>query len=553
MERQKLGDKMHMGKPSKASNTKLSKKYSQMIAPQKQNFGTERWSDFHETLDDSSSLHGDAQSQNGAGEADFFGDWNRVSFSLDFKTKEELSDLKAKLQTELVSVRNLMRKIERSSGKQLQEENGASMGRLKRVHSEVESYDGSQLGKNKGATVGLVGSEMRNPLIGRSQENSDITLSDEKTSMSVHKKKSNANNKKNAEECVSLGKGTSSNKVFKSCSSLLNRLMKCKGCWWFNEPVDAKGLGLDDYFTIIKNPMDLGTVKSRLSTNRYKTPQEFAEDVRLTFQNAMTYNKEGNEVNAYAKQLLKMFEDKWAVIEADHLQYMNMTVDSALDLPTQTQAQATMNPLLVTPSLPPPTEMEKIVERSEAAIDPLVPEAKRTSLVASGKTRLPKPKAKDLHKRDMTLKEKQKLSESLQNLPPEKLEGVVRIIKKRNPSLCQNDDEIEVDIDTVDIETLWELDRFVIYYKKDLSKMRRSAKLAQIGVMVEPNLYEKTRTDFEISEAKEIEADENIIFSSASNEGEQEARNPTLSDDSSSSSSDSGSSSSGSDSDSSSS
>lgn len=560
MDKQKLRDKMHMGKPSKASSTKLSKRNSQIVAPQKKKFGRERSSaDFRETLDESSSLsrlqgfeslHGDAQSQNGAEEADFLSVHNRVSFSLDFKSKEELSDLRAKLQTELITIRNFMKKIERFSGKKLQMDNGASVGRLKRVHSEVDSVGGSESTKKRGAAVDIVGKKMETPTIAPFQENSDVTLSDEKTSVSVQTKKSKVNNKKNTEESAPFfGMGNSSSKVFKSCSSLLNKLMKSKGCWWFNEPVDVKTLGLVDYFTIIKNPMDLGTVKSRLSTNRYKTPQEFAEDVRLTFQNAMTYNIEGNEVHSFAKQLLKMFEDKWSVIEADYLQPKSVTADSVVDLPTP----APMSPPLTAPSIPPPAEKEKIVEISEAAPDPAAPETKRKTLVASGKPRLPKPKAKDQDKRDMTLEEKQKLSESLQNLPPEKLEGVVRIIKKRNPSLCQNDDEIEVDIDTVDIETLWELDRFVIYYKKDLSKMRRSAKLAQIGVVVEPSLHEENRADFGIVDAKENEADENNIFSSASNEGEQEAGNASLSDGSSSSSSDSGSSSSGSDTDSSSS
>ncbi|GJY16769.1 transcription factor GTE4-like protein, partial [Tanacetum coccineum] len=40
---------------------------------------------------------------------------------------------------------------------------------------------------------------------------------------------------------------------------------------------------------------------------------------------------------------------------------------------------------------------------------------------------------------------------------------------KKN-TLSKNDDEIEIDIDSVDIETLWELDQYVTNYKKNLSK-----------------------------------------------------------------------------------
>ncbi|KAH0725151.1 hypothetical protein KY284_001016 [Solanum tuberosum] len=59
--------------------------------------------------------------------------------------------------------------------------------------------------------------------------------------------------------------------------------MKHKHGWVFNEPVNVKGLGLHDYHAIIKHPRDLGTIKARLSQNLYKSPKEFAEDVRLVF------------------------------------------------------------------------------------------------------------------------------------------------------------------------------------------------------------------------------------------------------------------------------
>ena len=48
------------------------------------------------------------------------------------------------------------------------------------------------------------------------------------------------------------------------------------------------------------------------------------------------------------------------------------------------------------------------------------------------------------------------MSASLQSLPVEKLENIVQIIKKRNLSLCQQEDEIEVDIDSFDTE--WRTD-----------------------------------------------------------------------------------------------
>lgn len=57
----------------------------------------------------------------------------------------------------------------------------------------------------------------------------------------------------------------------------------------FNTPVDAAALGLVDYHIVIKNPMDLGTVKGRLQSLYYSSMEGFATDVRLVSDNARRY------------------------------------------------------------------------------------------------------------------------------------------------------------------------------------------------------------------------------------------------------------------------
>lgn len=65
----------------------------------------------------------------------------------------------------------------------------------------------------------------------------------------------------------------------------------------FREPVDWKALGLYDYLDIVKYPMDLGTVKSKLENNLYPTINDAANDVRLVWTNCMLYNRDGSEVS----------------------------------------------------------------------------------------------------------------------------------------------------------------------------------------------------------------------------------------------------------------
>ncbi|KAL0799729.1 hypothetical protein Bca101_054904 [Brassica carinata] len=86
--------------------------------------------------------------------------------------------------------------------------------------------------------------------------------------------------------------------------------------WVFNVPVDAEGLGLHDYHIIVKEPMDLGTVRAKLEKSLYNSPLDFARDVRLTYDNAILYNPIGQDVHGMAKSLLSVFEEKWISIES---------------------------------------------------------------------------------------------------------------------------------------------------------------------------------------------------------------------------------------------
>jgi hypothetical protein len=465
---------------------------------------------------------------------------NRVKISLSSSSKQEIKDLRRKLQGELDVVRNFAKKFDCNEG-------AREKGILKRVRSEVgsvgithESRPLYQLSisvlENCQGVSNNVEKEKRTPKANQFYRNSEFLLAKDKFPPLEGNKKSKSGKKLGGVDGFGLGKF--SNQAFKSCSALLDRLMKHKHGWVFNTPVDAKSLGLHDYFTIIQNPMDLGTVKSRLSTNGYKSPREFAEDVRLTFNNAMIYNPEGQDVHVMAELLLKMFEEKWVVIETDYMRELRLAVDFDANLLTPTSRKT------ATPRLPP-----------HDMYHPFDSNSKKSTLTSSGRIANPKkPKAKDPNKREMTYQEKQKLSTNLQSLPSEKLNDIVQIIKKRNSSLSQHDDEIEVDIDSFDTETLWELDRFVVNFKKGLSKNKRKAEITGKEMITEPQDAPEKETpadvvlEVDVDALKETKKDEKDNSTSNPKSVENQAGNASGSSSSSGSSSESGSSSSDSDS-----
>ncbi|GAB2225268.1 hypothetical protein Droror1_Dr00006059 [Drosera rotundifolia] len=346
------------------------------------------------------------------------------------------------------------------------------------------------------------------------------------------------------EEVVPVPVLVGSEEVMKMCKQLLNKLMRNKFCYWFNKPVDVEGLRLFDYYDIIKNPMDLGTVKSKLNRDAYSNPDEFAADVRLTFNNAMVYNPEGQEVHMYAKDLLSKFEamvlpaaqrfdvekqqHRLQVLQQQHVRQANRALVQPHPAPPQVMAMPNPQPQIKPHPQPQRRSVveqemyhekkqfvdvdkmdnEEVVEvvddlqgsswskiaslerpkknsnsskqqqqerQVETALEqPPAPVADSNREVgrATG-SKLPKPKAKEPNKREMTMLEKHRLGTGLQNLPEEKMVHVVQIIRKRNGHLTQDGDEIELDIEAVDTETLWELDRFVTNYKKAASKLKR--------------------------------------------------------------------------------
>ncbi|XP_034951015.1 homeotic protein female sterile-like isoform X2 [Chelonus insularis] len=105
--------------------------------------------------------------------------------------------------------------------------------------------------------------------------------------------------------------------ALKSCNEILKELFSKKHsgyAWPFYKPVDAELLGLHDYHDIIKKPMDLGTVKTKMDSREYKTAQEFASDVRLIFTNCYKYNPPDHDVVTMARKLQDVFEMRYAKI-----------------------------------------------------------------------------------------------------------------------------------------------------------------------------------------------------------------------------------------------
>ncbi|WOK94998.1 transcription factor GTE7-like [Canna indica] len=373
-----------------------------------------------------------------------------VSFNISTYSRMELRELKRRLAFELEQVRSLISRIE---------------------SRDIQSSRLARLGPTGNQSSGRdVNSASLHPLGSLPSRGSDPSLAAPR----------------NTDKLRSA--------MMKKCGQILSKLMKNKKSIWFNSPVDAVAMSLHDYFQIIKNPMDLGTVKTKLNKGLYPSPEDFAADIRLTFNNALIYNPEGHEVHMLADQYLRQFESLFLpAYQRYEMQLSSIGQEERLMLSTGSRVPLgemaskpkplpALPPPMATSKAPPPRPIPTV--SNPASVPPLIqdkhPQQQTQPNVArtvAGK--LPKPKAKDPNKRSMSLEEKQKLSDGLQSLPPEKMANVLHIVRKRNVHAMQNGDEIELDIDTMDTDTLWDLDRFLCNCKKMLNKMKRQEAIAR--------------------------------------------------------------------------
>ena len=91
---------------------------------------------------------------------------------------------------------------------------------------------------------------------------------------------------------------------------VMTSMFNHKDSWPFRTPVDAVKLKIPDYHTIVKYPMDLGTIKKRLTNKYYWCAQEVQDDFKLMFGNCYLYNKPDYDIVLMCKELEKAYDKK---------------------------------------------------------------------------------------------------------------------------------------------------------------------------------------------------------------------------------------------------
>ncbi|KAJ5521841.1 hypothetical protein N7527_005956 [Penicillium freii] len=262
------------------------------------------------------------------------------------------------------------------------------------------------------------------------------------------------------------------------CQEVLDELHKQKHYSWvmpFYYPVDPVALNIPTYHSVIKKPMDLSTVQSKLKTGQYENAKEFENDVRLIFKNCYRFNIPGDPTYICGQRAEEIFSAKW-VQKSDYLEahepHPEQNTDSSDEDSDEDAEESEEDDEKLTLLQKQIAEMSRQVEAITNKKKKTPPSSKKV-----GKTKLAKKDSKKISsgKRDkkskisqpgktraITYSEKQIISNGISSLPDKRMQQALQIIQNNVPQLKGTDEaEIELDIDELPNDVLLKLLNFV--------------------------------------------------------------------------------------------
>ncbi|KAL6703561.1 transcription initiation at TATA-containing promoter protein [Coniothyrium glycines] len=275
----------------------------------------------------------------------------------------------------------------------------------------------------------------------------------------------------------------------KFCESVLTELLKPKYTaitYPFITPVDPVALNIPSYLKIIKKPMDFGTIERNLKNGVYQSSKDFYADAQLVFQNCYKFNPEGDVVNKMGHQMEDLFESLWKEKTDWLAQHAPAPEQSPSELYSDEEEEEEEEEEEVDPAQAQFLAIQQQIAQLNATAQQLLQQqtgGKRASPKASGKKKKtssqpkrkqsiplsvpPPPKPAKAAKKakppaPLSFAQKQEISEGISTLGDIDMRRAVQIIRNGCPHLANvHDDEMELDMDEINDETLRELFKFI--------------------------------------------------------------------------------------------
>lgn len=205
---------------------------------------------------------------------------------------------------------------------------------------------------------------------------------------------------------------------YEVCSEILVELGKAKHKaynWPFLEPVD--GNLVPGYYSVIKEPMDLQTIRGKVEQREYRSVGEFVRDLRLIIENCKKFNAPGTDVYVCGQEFEKAVNG--------YLERMGVQ-----DVP------------------------EKIAELKRKV-------AAYTKEIRMLETRVLEGGSSEAGMRTYSLSERIGLGNAILRMSRSQAEEVARIVQRHNVGTFVDNDEIEVDMRMIPDDVVEEIDMYV--------------------------------------------------------------------------------------------
>lgn len=237
-------------------------------------------------------------------------------------------------------------------------------------------------------------------------------------------------------------------------------------------PVDRKQYS--QYYDVIKQPMDFGTIKKRLESKYYTEVADFENDVALVFKNCYKYNPVGNPVRQFGTRLEALWKQRWSerfsdkkpkkapkTSRNDRKRVADSSDEDEMQLIQQLDQQTnTLKQQIESLKQKIIRRRKKSEKKYPASPEPMDDTPKRKPVRSKPQSRPPRPQI-DEPMIDITYEMKRQLSEKINDLSHDKLQRVIQIIQDSVPQLSEGvTDEIELDIASLDkltLHRLWKL------------------------------------------------------------------------------------------------
>ncbi|KAJ6017141.1 hypothetical protein N7451_000520 [Penicillium sp. IBT 35674x] len=287
------------------------------------------------------------------------------------------------------------------------------------------------------------------------------------------------------------------------CQEVLDELHKPKYqliAIAFYYPVDPVALNIPTYHNVIKKPMDLMTIQSKLKTGQYENAKEFEQDIRLMFKNCWRFNLKGDPTYVAGESLSEVFDKKWKELpaylekhEPQHEQDADSDEEESDEDVEESDNEDNEKLSLLQKQIAEMSRQVEMITQKKKKTPPAKKlgksksgkkEIKKSSSITGKKDKKSSSKGFKDKTRFVTYHEKQIISNGISSLPDKKMHEALGIIQSNVPALKGTQEaEIELDIDELPNNVLLLLLDFV---KKNVPHIMDDEDIAPVAGYAAP-------------------------------------------------------------------